>query len=140
MKQTALPVWAIVLLLSFNSLSAQQGQILTTPTLQTGITKAMNMSGYNDEGVWLSNSQFNVQFSSNGVCMSPKRNELSWKWSLNSYNGQQPQAVCPELKETKAQSYVDYDRGEIIERYLFKRSSIEQVFVVSQRPEGGAVY
>ena len=117
-----------------------EAQSLVTNTknsqaLQKSLAMTMNRTILSDDGVWLANPKFRAHFSAGSVSMSPSENKLRWEWHPSKINGLSVQPVIPKLVETDQGQYVDYTRGNIIERYQFHTGSIEQQFIVKAMPE-----
>ncbi len=107
------------------------------PVVQAGISKALNQATQKAEEVHLSNPNFKSHFTKTAVSLSPKGNDLVWEWQLKSINGQAAIPVSPLLRDAYQKELIDYDRGNITERYVFHRASIEQQFIINEMPEEG---
>ncbi|MFK7936545.1 MAG: hypothetical protein AB8G22_23725, partial [Saprospiraceae bacterium] len=104
------------------------------PAVQAGITKAINQAKQAADEVHLANPHFSSQFTKDYISLRPSGNDLEWQWQLQTINGQAPQSVTPTLRDAYNQEFVDYRRGNITERYVFHRGSIEQRFIVNEMP------
>ncbi|MFK7934771.1 MAG: T9SS type A sorting domain-containing protein [Saprospiraceae bacterium] len=104
------------------------------PAVQAGVAKALNQAIQQTDEVHLSNPNFKSHFTKNAVSLSPHGNHLEWQWQLQTINGQVPLSVTPTLREAYNKEFVDYQRGNITERYVFHHGSIEQRFIVNEMP------
>jgi hypothetical protein len=105
--------------------------------IETGIVKAINQACQDENKVQLTHPLYKAQFSEEGLIIEPNKNELYWKWSLQSINGHKPAPISPRLKETDSKEFVDYYRDNITERYLFHKKNIEQLFIINNAPTSG---
>ena len=125
----------VSLLASLLSSGALHTQSLSS--VQTSITRAINQSKQYPGEVWLANPHFKSHFTPAGIAMRPSDNPLIWKWRLASINGTSMDEAIPQLKSSATKEWVDYDRGNITERYLFHHGSIEQQFIIHAFPDDG---
>lgn len=107
------------------------------PAIEIGVTKAINQAKQEKDKVLLSNPNFHSEFDRTSVSLRPRGNELDWTWQLQRINGQITPPVTPRLSEKSDKEFVDYYRGNIIERYIFHRGNIEQQFIIKERPPSG---
>lgn len=89
-------------------------------------------------GVTLRNPKHEVQFSSSGVLFKPSAGP-EWSWSLGSVareDGSPVPAVslAPVLPRAKNAETIDYRRGILSEQYLAHVNTIEQQFVLHEKP------
>ena len=82
----------------------------------------------------LSNPRYDVLFHSEGLCFTPKGFDFEWKWSLSGINNKPVSSVVPVWKKGESHEFVDYHRGNITERYVFRSNTVEQIFLVHERP------
>ena len=83
------------------------------------------MSAHHPE---LNNRLHRAEFKSTGVTFEPRNGGPRW-----SYNFSESKGVSPEAKT----HMIVYDHGSISERYVLKRNTIEQQFLIPAPPKSG---
>lgn len=120
--------------------------ILIAPALQASsaedqaLFRATNRIRVTDSNVSLRHPLYDVIWTPERVHFAPRRGP-SWSWSLERVNLgasrlEVAKGVVPVVDRDRAQ--IDYHRGALTERYLYRKNTVEQQFVIPQRLSGAA--
>jgi hypothetical protein len=94
------------------------------------VARVLNELRPTDAGVELSHPGHRVEFDAVGLRLTPRRGGPVWRWSL--------EGAAPVRPEVDGATVV-YRRGPLLERYVPRRDSVEQQFVLERRPGGTLV-
>ncbi len=101
------------------------------------ILHALNKLRPTERGLELQHPRHNAEFTSEGVTFTPRRGP-GWHWELAEvrFGANAPAEVALRNVAPRAedQLMVRYPRGPVEEQYVLRTNSIEQRFVILQRP------
>ena len=115
--------------------------VIAAPSLEAAIPagqavkRAVNEIRSSALGVTLSHPQYDAVWTAGGLAVAAKKGP-SWRWELASVRlGSDNLDVNRAAKPRVASNleHVDYARGAVIERYVVRRDSVEQQFVLPGR-------
>ncbi len=72
-----------------------------------------------------------------GIRFSPRFSNLTWNWKLRHFGGETRNLLADagaEPRPEKKHSNADFDHGAFIERYLPKKDTVEQRFILKEQP------
>lgn len=100
--------------------------------------KALNRVTPNRKGISLSHPRYSTLFENSGPAFSSPHGNLSWRWNLKRIHRKNVAAVqgvttAPVKAQQIDYKTILYDRGGIQERYIFKKTSVEQQFIIPQK-------
>ncbi len=75
--------------------------------------------------------------SGEGVNFSPRFSEMTWNWRLEHFGSEAENALKEDHQKPKPlnnAAVVDFDYGAFIERYIPKQETMEQQFILQERP------
>jgi hypothetical protein len=121
-------------------LAAQtENQVSVDLSADSVIAKAINQWAPLPEGHRLRHPAYTVDFRPDEIAVHPGNSGPSWVWQLSKL-GEEPhistESCPPELTK---QGILQYRRGSIVERYIPKQRSVEQVFILEKPLELGGI-
>lgn len=110
---------------------------LLTP--EQAIVRAVNNLSATQDGYLLHNPRHSATFTAEGLHFTPRNGGPDWHWELASVGTEAESfvdiAVAGVAPRQESPTLLSYDRGALIEQYVLRGGSIEQQFLIEQRPE-----
>jgi hypothetical protein len=109
---------------------------MTTPQIsqEAAIIQSVNDFAADREGVTLRHPRHLVRFDERGLTFTPRDGGPEWRWHLSGalagdrvVTGVSLERVLPTYASA---TWVDFDRGGLVERYVAGQDSIEQQFIL----------
>lgn len=104
-----------------------QKAIGDTMTSQEAVSIALNRISGSPGGLKVEHPRHRATFNQDGLTFTPKTGGPSWHWQLQDLNS-------PPVQPRQNSTTIEYRRGNITEQYIPRTHSIEQRFVLKERP------